>query len=646
MLTWINEKAKWVIVIFAAGIAVGLLAMDRVPNQAHSYPVGEVNDHKITYAEFDSRVKMIVENQFRDAHPNDEQYTQIRNEVFRGLVRQILMQKEYGKSDLRASVAELRSEFKRNPDAVRARLVQEAQQRLYSIQRQATSQEDANQRAQAYIATLPRFLTDSTFDKADYDAWLDTREAFQWGVMLQFEEDLKNTTIPMRQLQMLVGAGIHPTTLESEWIANRRETQVELQVAVVPNSAFEVSADSVSDADAKAYFEANKDSFFVAEDAAKFLVASIPVAATSGDEERIKDYAMTIYNQLTDSSVATTFEDLARVSSEDLVSAEKGGLLSEDFVPKGSYVKEFEDAAYALDSGAISLPVRTRFGFHIIKSYGKTQDSAGVEMIKAAHILLVVNASSETVDSLERILSGIKADVDAGKDFAAAAKERNVNVFTSNWIDRGSSIEQLGYLKGVTAYAWPNENLPEEASLVSPVLKNDNFVAILLKTDAVKPGERSFAYAEPKIKSALARKKSTEACAGYLASVADKVKAYKPAADSSASEISVDKVNFQTLTTSLEGYVQGFGYANPQFAAAVLSQKEGEWGPVIQANDGAVMMKVVSKKSADEAAIKSAVSDDKENSARFSASSIFNQYVSNIENGTAVKSNLDLYYKD
>ena len=219
-------------------------------------------------------------------------------------------------------------------------------------------------------------------------------------------------------------------------------------------------------------------------------------------------------------------------------------------------------------------------------------------------------------------------------------------MFASNWIDRGNSIEQIGYMKGLTAYAWPNENLPDEVSAVSPVLKNDNFVAILLKTDAVKPGERSFAYAEPKIKSALARKKSTEACAGYLASVAEKVKAYKPAADSTESEISVDKVNFQTLTTSLEGYVQGFGYANPQFAAAVLSQKEGEWGPAIQANDGAVMMKVVSKKSADEAAVKSAVSEDKENNARFAASSIFNQYVSNLENGTAVKSNLDLYYKD
>lgn len=37
MLTWINEKAKWVIVIFAAGIVVGLLAMDRVPNSAQTY---------------------------------------------------------------------------------------------------------------------------------------------------------------------------------------------------------------------------------------------------------------------------------------------------------------------------------------------------------------------------------------------------------------------------------------------------------------------------------------------------------------------------------------------------------------------------------------------------------------------------------
>lgn len=642
MLTWINEKAKWVIVIFAAGIAIGLLAMDRVPNQGRSYPMGEIGDKKITYAEFDSRVKMVVENQFRENHPNDEQYTQIRNEVFRGMVRQILLKNEFSKAGLGASVAELRSEFKRNPDAVRARLVQEAQSRIYSIQRQATSQEDANQRVQAYISSLPKFLVDTTFNKDEFDAWLNTREAFQWGVMLQYEDELKNTTIPMRQLQTLVGAGIHPTTLEATWSATRQLSSFELKVAVASASDFSAEAGQVDSNEVVSYFNANKDSFFVKNDKAQFMVASLPIAATTGDEERIKDYAMTIYNQLTDSSVTTSFEDLARVSSEDLASAEKGGLLSDDYVAKGTYVKEFEDAAYALDSGAISLPIRTRFGFHIIKSYGKTTDSTGAEKIKAGHILLVVNASSETIDSLEKILSGIKTDVEAGKSFEAAAKERNTELFTSEWIARNENISQMGYLKGLGAYAWPNENLPDEVSDVSPVLKNDAHVAILYKVGEVKAGERDLAAAFNDIKNTLAQQKAVAAAAKYLASVTDKVKA----AENDSAANSVEKVNVQSMSVSADGYVPGFGYSNPQLASVLNGQKAGEWGPVVSAADGAVMVKVVSTKAPEEETLKSSIKDEIDNTSRFVSSTVFSQFVTNLEDATPVKSNLDLYYKD
>ena len=70
MLTWINEKAKWVIVIFAVGIAVGLLAMDRVPKTAQSYPIVEVNGHKVSSVEFDSRIKMIQQNQNGERCPS------------------------------------------------------------------------------------------------------------------------------------------------------------------------------------------------------------------------------------------------------------------------------------------------------------------------------------------------------------------------------------------------------------------------------------------------------------------------------------------------------------------------------------------------------------------------------------------------
>ena len=269
MLTWINEKAKWVIVIFAAGIAIGLLAMDRVPNQGHSYPIGVVNDTKISYTDFDSRVKMIVQNQYQNQHLDDEQYSQLRSQVFSSFVRQALFAEQFEKAELSASVAELKNEFRRNSDAVRARLVQEAQARLYAIQQQASSQEDLMQRSQAYIASLPKFLTDTTFNKADYDAWIETPAAFRWNAMLMLEDEMKNNTIPARQLQALVTASVHPTSLEAKWAVERRMTDYELQVAVAPNSSFVVDSNSVDSVVVSGYFKAHAlDSFFVQKDVA------------------------------------------------------------------------------------------------------------------------------------------------------------------------------------------------------------------------------------------------------------------------------------------------------------------------------------------------------------------------------------------
>lgn len=641
MLTWINEKAKWIIVIFAAGIAVGLLAMDRVPDQGRSYPIGEVNDSKISYTEFDSRIKMIVQNQYQGQHLEDEQYNQLRSEVFRSFVRQILLNGEFEKAELQASVAELEAEFTNNPDAVRGRLVQEAQRRLYAIQQQATSQEDLMQRSQAYIASLPKFLTDSTFNKDEYDAWLKTPEAFKWGVMLQFEEDLKTNTIPMRQLQALVGASVHTTSLEANWNAERRLTDYELQVAVASASDFTADEKSVDSVMVAGYFNAHKDSFYVKQDMAQFQYAYLPVEATAADDARIREYAMTLYYQLTDSSATTSFEDMARISSEDAGTADKGGLLGEDYAPRGRYVKEFEDAVFALDSGAISEPVKTRFGYHIIKSYGKTKDSTGAEMVKAGHILLVVNASSETIDSLEAVLNKIKSDVDAGKSFEDAAKEQNVMVQKSNWVARGENIDGIGYLRGLATYAWPNENLPEESSKVSPVMKNNKWVVVAEKSADLKAGDRSLDLYFNDIKATLLRNKAAAAAEAYLNTVAEKVKAFNAADSASA----IEKVKIETKNASVEGYVPGFGYGNVLFAKAVKNAKVGEWTSAMATDNGAVMIKVVSKKAPEEEALKTAVKSEIAN-ASYSIMTVFNEFVNNLENSTAVKSNLDLYYRD
>ena len=650
MLTWINEKAKWVIGIFAAGIAIGLLAMDRVPNQGHSYPIGIVNDTKISYTDFDSRVKMIVQNQYQNQHLDDEQYSQLRSQVFSSFVRQALFAEQFEKADLNASVAELKNEFKRNSDAVRARLVQEAQARLYAIQQQASSQEDLMQRSQAYIASLPKFLTDTVFNKADYDAWIETPAAFRWNAMLMLEEEMKNNSIPARQLQALVNASVHPTSLEAKWAVERRMTDYELQVAVAPNSSFVVDSNSVDSVMVSGYFKAHAlDSFFVQKDVAQFQYVSIPVEATSGDDASIREYAMTLYYQLTDSTSATTFEDMARVSSEDQGSAEKGGILSEDFVGRGTYVKPFEDAAFALDSGKISEPIRSQFGYHIIKSYGNVKNDKGeVEKVKVGHILLTVTASSNTIDSLEKILTGIKKNVDAGADFAAEAKAKGLEVKVSEWVPRDGNIASLGYIRGLASFAWPNENLPDEESEISSVLKNNKWVAIAKKVGSFKAGERSLPLFYNDIKESLLKQKSGKAAEIYLNSVAAQVKAWNPAdtANKADSASKIDKIELETKNASVDGFVPGFGYGNAQLGKVLSKAKVGEWTAPVVSENGAVMLKVVSKKTPKVEEVEDAIKQDIDNAYRFGVMTAFNDYVTSLEASTPVKSNLDLYYRD
>jgi len=75
--------------------------------------------------------------------------------------------------------------------------------------------------------------------------------------------------------------------------------------------------------------------------------------------------ALTILEQL---KIGEKFGKLARELSIDSGSAKRDGDLG--YFGRGAMVKPFEEAAFKLQVGSISEPVKTEFGYHIIKRLG------------------------------------------------------------------------------------------------------------------------------------------------------------------------------------------------------------------------------------------------------------------------------------
>lgn len=111
----------------------------------------------------------------------------------------------------------------------------------------------------------------------------------------------------------------------------------------------------VTDEEIKQYYEDNKDQFSK-RDTSHILV---------DDEKTAKE----IKEKL---DKGEDFAALAKEYSKDTANADNGGNLGE--FSKGQMVKEFEDAAFALKEGEISEPIKTQFGYHIIK-INKVSDS-------------------------------------------------------------------------------------------------------------------------------------------------------------------------------------------------------------------------------------------------------------------------------
>ena len=225
-------------------------------------------------------------------------------------------------------------------------------------------------------------------------------------------------------------AKVKPTDAEiqSYYDANKGQFQspesADIEYVVLNLEAVKNSL-TVNEADLKTYYEQNAQRLAGKEERkASHILIAVAKDAAPDVREKAKAAAQALLVEAR--AKPDSFGDLARKNSQDSASATQGGDLG--YFSKGSMVKQFEDAVFALKKGEISDVVESDFGYHIIKladvkepkqaSFESVRDKLELEykaqqaqrkFAEAAEVFS--NAVYEQGDSLKPVADKLKLEI-------------------------------------------------------------------------------------------------------------------------------------------------------------------------------------------------------------------------------------------
>jgi peptidyl-prolyl cis-trans isomerase D len=343
----------------------------------------------------------------------------------------------------------------------------------------------------AAIMTNPAFKKDGAFDNATYERMLQ----LQGMSPLQYEDSLRQRIVGSQLPRTVVATEI-VTEKELEDAVRLERQKRRLSYVRVPKSTFS-SDEPISDKEISGYYESQRSRFrtpervkvrYLALDADSLASKKVP-----GDEElrglyeagkdrftqperRHVRHILIALDPKADETAQKTakekitqirkridggedFAILAKDLSEDPGSAGQGGDLGS--IEQGVMDPAFDKAAFSLEVGQVSEPVRSPFGYHLIEvteiepkvtePFEKVKDRLATEFQKRDsesryydELEHLANLSYETSDSLEPV-----------------AEALGLKVQTSAWIDRAGGGTGILASPKVVAAAFSDEVLQQ-----------------------------------------------------------------------------------------------------------------------------------------------------------------------------------------
>lgn len=148
------------------------------------------------------------------------------------------------------------------------------------------------------------------------------------------------------------------------------------------------------------------------------------------DPQQVEKKIQSIYQKLLEGEDWNT---LCKLHSEDMTSKNSGGELR--WFGTGDLIKEFEDAAFAIDTvGGISKPVKTRFGWHIIK-YIEKRPIAPLEKMRP-ELESRISRDSRSRETKQKAIESLKSKNGFNSDRKAiewAFTAFDSSLFEGNW---------------------------------------------------------------------------------------------------------------------------------------------------------------------------------------------------------------------
>lgn len=309
-----------------------------------------------------------------------------------------------------------------------------------------------------------------------------------------------------------------------------------------------------------AFYGENAASYFMQPERVRARHILVRVPAEASDDmvqkakARIEEAAAQIKGGKDFAAVAAKF-------SED-GSASNGGELG--WFGRGEMVKPFEDAAFGLKPGEVSAPVRSQFGFHLVKSEGheaqrqKSLDEVRPEIRKRL-------AEEKAIEKVHDSLDGALELVSAGKSLDDIAAQLKLERQTSEPLTREAAATTLGLKPGDVTLAF---SAPAGTVIDTPLEAAGGY--IIARVAEVAPEHvPAFDTVRDKVLTAV---REEEGARLALSAAED---AFKASREGELPAATLARVKTSPLF-GRDGNIPGLGL-DPALAAAAFSAEKGVW---------------------------------------------------------------------